>query len=104
MTSNLTPPILIPVDVKTPPTEEGRYLVSNGLGKFEVNYNEEYGFHDEFTDCSLITHWYKPIELPKPNTIRNKAGKLYPGKHECKEAYKKGAESIVDLLTTPTRG
>lgn len=48
--------------ISQPPKEDGRYIVTNGNGWFEVSYDEHYSFHEEFTDCSGITHYLRPVE------------------------------------------
>lgn len=48
------------------PDFEGMYMVINAdLAMFQATYDKEYSFHEEFTDCSGVTHWLEPIELPK---------------------------------------
>jgi hypothetical protein len=53
------------------PDKEGRYIVSNGLGWFEVNYSKQFSFHEEFTDCSGVTHWIEPVEVPTDEEIES---------------------------------
>lgn len=53
---------LVPVSEK--PEKEGRYIVFNGDGYFETTWNEQYGFHEEFTDCSNVTHYLRPYTPP----------------------------------------
>lgn len=54
--------IYIETPISDPPKEEGRYIVTNGWGWFEVGYYKEYGFAEEFTDCSGLTHWLRPVD------------------------------------------
>lgn len=54
--------IYVETPISEKPEKEGRYIVNNGLGFFEVSWNEHYGFHEEFTDCSGLTYWLKPVE------------------------------------------
>jgi hypothetical protein len=56
------------------PEKEGRYIVSNGLGWFEVNYSKQFSFHEEFTDCSGVTHWLEPVEVPNHEEIETGKG------------------------------
>lgn len=51
------------------PSKEGRYIVSNGLGWFEVSYSKDFSFHEEFTDCSGVESWLEPVELPSDEEI-----------------------------------
>ncbi|MBG0512911.1 hypothetical protein [Elizabethkingia meningoseptica] len=47
------------------PDSEGVYTVVNvDKAMFQVSYNKQFGFHEEFTDCSGVTHWLEPFELP----------------------------------------
>lgn len=55
--------VYVPVSSSIEPEKEGRYIVSNGLVWFEVNWDKEFGFHEEFTDCPGITTWLKETEL-----------------------------------------
>lgn len=76
------------------PEKEGRYIVSNGLGWFEVNYSKQFSFHEEFTDCSGVTHWLEPVEVPTDEEIENHS--LYQeGFCSC---YDEGVEWILQKL------
>lgn len=52
----------VKTDININPLKEGRYIVTNGRGWFEVNWDEHYGFHEEFTDCSGLTHYLRPTK------------------------------------------
>lgn len=70
MSDTNTPPrlyALTPID-QTEGLEDGRYIVTNGIGKFEVNYDSHYGFHEEFTDCSGLEFYLRPLP-PGTQTI-----------------------------------
>ena len=49
-----------PID-QTEGLPDGRYIVCNDIGKFEVNYDSHFDFHEEFTDCSGLTHYLRPL-------------------------------------------
>lgn len=51
---------LTPID-QTEGLEDGNYVVTNGLAFFEVSYCKQFSFHEEFTDCSGLTHYLRPI-------------------------------------------
>lgn len=76
------------------PEKEGRYIVSNGLGWFEVNYSKQFSFHEEFTDCSGVTHWLEPVEVPTDEEIENHS-LLQEGFCNC---FDEGAEWILQKL------
>ena len=59
--SNNNPLLYLLTPVEIQPENEGRYVVKTDDGFFEVNYNERYGFHEEFTDCSGVTHWLRLV-------------------------------------------
>lgn len=61
--------ILLERPITEKPKKEGVYVVKTDTGRFEANWNEQYGFHMEFTDCSGVTHWYEPITLPDDTII-----------------------------------
>ena len=58
--------VYVPVSVEENPTDESTYIVKNEHGWMEVMWCEEYGFHEEFTDCSGVTHWLRKITITKP--------------------------------------
>lgn len=70
----MTPTIYITTPIEVKPEKEGRYIATNGLGWFEVNYNDHYEFHEEFTDCSGLTHWLRPLP---PDFIEKIAGEAW---------------------------
>lgn len=51
-----------PID-QTEGLEDGRYTVTNGVAFFDVQYDKHYGFHEEFTDCSVLTHYLRPLPI-----------------------------------------
>jgi hypothetical protein len=76
------------------PEKEGRYIVSNGLGWFEVNYSKQFSFHEEFTDCSGVTHWLEPVEVPTDGEIESHS--LL--QEEFCNCFDKGVEWILQKL------
>lgn len=52
--------ILTPID-QTEGLEECRYIVKNDYGMFEVSFDNKYQFNEEFTDCSDLTHYLRPL-------------------------------------------
>jgi len=58
------------------PKEDGRYIVGFTIKhilpggdqmvdySFMADYNKQYSFHEEMTDCSYIEWWLKEIEIP----------------------------------------
>ena len=70
------------VAVSEEPKHNGNYHCIFPEGQiFTIPFLKEYGFHDEFTDCSGITHYLE--EIPDPTT------KLQADKAELLEALEK---------------
>lgn len=86
--------IEVPVAEKLP-EKEGRYIVSNGLGWFEVNYCKQFSFHEEFTDCSGVTHWLEAVEVPTDEEILNETD-IKQDKHQT--PFLRGVEWILQKL------
>ena len=60
------------------PDFEGTHTVINAdLAMFQATYDKEFSFHEEFTDCSGVTHWLEPVEIPTNEEIKNEANKRF---------------------------
>lgn len=82
------------------PDKEGRYLVSNGLGWFEVSYSKLYGFHEEFTDCSGIDTWLEEVVIPSDQDMISIESTYY---HDP-ESFVDGANYILNQLEQKKNG
>ena len=49
------------VSERLPETEGIYHCIFSGGHIFTIPYLKEYSFHEEFTDCSEITHWLEEI-------------------------------------------
>lgn len=61
--------ILLERPISESPKKEGVYVVKTMYGRFDAIWDNHFGFHQEFTDCSGITHWYEEITLPDDTII-----------------------------------
>ena len=55
----------IPISERFPQFEGIHTVVDNVMNMFQAIYDKEFGFISDFEDCSGITHWLEPFELPK---------------------------------------
>lgn len=61
-TQQHTPPLYALTKITdTDGLPEGRYIVKNDYGMFEVSFDNKYQFNEEFTDCSDLTHYLRPL-------------------------------------------
>lgn len=72
------------------PIKEGRYIVGYTIKvilpsgdqftefAFQANYNEQYSFHEEMTDCSGIEWWFEKVNEPTDEEIEKMSEKEYP--------------------------
>lgn len=88
---------LVPISEK--PSKEDRYVVTNGLGLFEVQWDEQYGFHAEFTDCSELTHYLRPLD---PSILEKLLGDTWDagGEHEYRKHFGTIPNQAPDKQTT----
>lgn len=84
--------------VANEPIKTGLYIVTNGVGFFEVQYDSQYKFHEEFTDCSGVTHYLNPT--PEPSYLLTPLELLELRKKWASEdwdaAFKKSGENMID--------
>lgn len=58
-----------------------------------VQYDKQYGFHEEMTDCTGITHWLEERELPSEEQINNVAINYL-----AKSTFLQGAKYLLDKI------
>lgn len=75
----MTDTIFLPTPItETDSLPEGNYIVTNGLGWFQVQYDNQFGFYQEFTDCSGLTSYLRPVSRKDYNAeIARKAMEYY---------------------------
>lgn len=90
------------VNVSESPKKGGNYhCIFFGGTDYEsmctVQYDKKFGFHEEFTDCTGITHWLKAVELPSEIEITEWVkGHAYYG--HCTQEYHEGLEEGARYL------
>lgn len=74
----------VKVNERLPETEGIYHCIFSDGHVFTIPYLKEYSFHEEFTDCSVITHWLE--EIPDNS---HQIEKLEADKAELLEALEK---------------
>lgn len=97
----------IQVSERLPEFEGIHTVVDVELNMFQAIYDKEFGFNSEFEDCSGITHWIEPFELPTKQEI-DFAADEYTQEHQFENphvkylidlGFKEGAKYIINTIS-----
>ena len=81
------------------PTQEGRYLTSEGWRTYKSGRDIHLTWTDEGRISDAYVEWWlEKVELPSPSKINDVANNKYPESFKGFSAFKRGAEWVINQL------